>query len=156
MTVSPGVFIEWYDDEVTLAEVSDTEFFEIYDGSITVRSYTVSAEFTMIGPLFTKVGTGGYPIHPGVWRIASIEARVVTASGGQSVIVDINKNGVSIFAIAGNRPTIAAGSQLAVTGAWTEVSFTHGDSLTVDVDQVGSPGTEGDTLVVSILLERTA
>jgi hypothetical protein len=157
MTISPGVFVEWYDDDVTLAEVSDTEFFEIYDGSITVRSYSTSIPFTMAGTLFVKSGNGFYPVHQGVWKVAGISATVSIAPLGTSVIIDIKRNGVSIFSDPADRPTIASGEEFAVVGEWDDLSYIGGtDRISVDVVQVGSLGSEGDTLIASVLLERTA
>lgn len=157
MSELPGVFIEFYDDDISLQEVTDDEFLEIYDGSITVRSYSSSVPFTMVGPLVIKIGNGFFPIHTGVWKVAAISATVSIAPLGQSVIVDIKRNGVSIFSDPADRVTLAPGVDLVLAGVWDDLSYIGGvDRISVDVVQVGSPGTTGDTLIVSILLERTS
>ncbi len=71
--------------------------------------------------------------------IGAVRASVGTAPTGSSVIVDVNKNGTTIFTTQGNRPTIAASA--VTSGKVTTMNVTSladGDYLTVDVDQVGS------------------
>jgi hypothetical protein len=82
--------------------------------------------------------------------VQSIRASVGTAPTGASLIVDVNKNGTTIFTTQGNRPTIAAAGT--TSGKVTNMDITSladGDSLTVDVDQVGS-GVAGSDLTVQI------
>lgn len=83
--------------------------------------------------------------------IRSVRASVGTAPSGASVIVDINKNGSTIFTTQGNRPAITAGS---FTSGRVEnanvTSLANGEYLTVDIDQIGSV-VAGADLVVQIL-----
>lgn len=75
---------------------------------------------------------------------------VGTAPTDASILVDVNKNGTTIF---NNRPVIAAG---AVTGSSADFSVTTwnpGDYLTVDIDQIGS-GTAGSNMVVHIVIKQ--
>lgn len=109
--------------------------------------------FTQQGPLAVGIGTTAYPISGGTFTILSIAARVTGASAGSSVIVDVNKNGVSIFGTQSNRPTIAAGSYNATVGAYSVIQVTDGDYLSVDIDQVGSTSS-GAHLVLVIRLQR--
>src|SRR6478735_3769731 len=80
------------------------QFLEVYDGSVNVRSYTMSLPFTMVGPLSVKTGTGRHPIHTGVWRLRSVMMSVILAAGGQPIKVDINKNTTTVFTDQAQRP----------------------------------------------------
>ncbi len=74
------------------------------------------------------------------------------APTGSAIIVDVNKNGTTIFTTQSERPTIPAGE---IVGTLTVPDITElleGDILTVDIDAVGStlPGSYL-TLVVEVL-----
>lgn len=111
--------------------------------------------FTRQGPLSTSDIPAEYPIGPGQYTIESISARVGVAPTGSSVVIDILKNDISIFDTIGDQPTISAGQQNAVVGTYDPVMLAEGDWIEVTIDQVGSV-TPGETLVVSIRLERLA
>jgi hypothetical protein len=158
MTIdSSGVFLEFYDDEVELVEVSDTEYLEIYDGSFGTPTAVAGENlpFTHSGPLEVGVGTVGYPIKGGTFTILTIAARLSSAPTGSSAIVDVNKNGTTIFGNQAFRPTFAAASRDAIVGTHTVSSLTDGDILTIDVDQVGST-LPGSYLTLVIRLQRIA
>ncbi len=73
-----------------------------------------------------------------------------TAPIGTSIIVDINKEGTTIFTTQANRPTIPAASQKGNKSAAPDVtSLAEGDTVTLDIDQVGST-TAGADLTVEI------
>jgi hypothetical protein len=63
---------------------------------------------------------------------------VLTAPTGANLIVDVNKNGTTIFTTQANRPEITAGSKTATSGAPDVTSLSKNDAITIDVDQVGS------------------
>lgn len=111
--------------------------------------------FSKTGALTTSTGVARIPIKGGTFNIQSVAAMVNTAPGGASIILDVKKNGVTIFGTAGNRPTIAAGSTSATVGANSVTSVTDGDYLTVDIVQVGST-TAGSDLTLVVRLRRTA
>lgn len=81
--------------------------------------------------------------------ITVVRAVVGTAPTTQSIIVDVHKNGTTIFTTQANRPTIAAGATASGAATPNVTSLAAGDVLTVDIDQVGS-GTTGANLSVSI------
>jgi len=56
---------------------------------------------------------------------------------GSSVVVDINRNGSTIFANQANRPTVTANNYLALATVPDISTLNEGDYLTVDIDQVG-------------------
>ena len=63
-------------------------------------------------------------------------------SGGVSDIIDVNKNGTTIYTTQANRPTLLVGN----TGLFTEagepevVTLVPGDILSYDVDQICTTG----------------
>src|SRR3972149_4452477 len=81
--------------------------------------------------------------------IVKVTATVGTAPTGASLIVDVNKNGTTIFTTQANRPTIAAGSQDDLSSIPDVVPFAKEDVFTMDVDQVGST-VAGSNLVVQV------
>lgn len=110
-------------------------------------------QFQSVGVLTAAAGKA-FVVAPYGGTIKKISASVGTTSAGSSIIVDINKNGTTIFTTQANRPTIAAAAvvaTLAGTGP-SVVTFAAGDLLSVDIDQIGS-GTAGSNLGVSVLVE---
>ena len=74
--------------------------------------------------------------------------RVGTAPDGAAIIVDINKNGTTIF---NTRPQINDGATSGGGSAvFSSTSFSDGDVLTFDIDQVGSTS-GGDDLTVQLV-----
>lgn len=107
------------------------------------------------GSLSVSTGVSRVGVE-GNYTIAGIRARVNTAPTGASVIVDVNKNGTTIFSTQSNRPTIAASAF--DSGYVTNMNTTTmaaGDYFTIDVDQVGST-VEGSHLTVTIWIVRTS
>lgn len=107
------------------------------------------------GDLTVAAGVFRLPVDTGTWAITSVRATVGTAPTGSAAIVDVHKNGTTIYGTQANRPTIADGANAATGGTASVTSVAAGDHLTVDVDQIGS-GTPGADLVVAIRLTRTA
>jgi hypothetical protein len=143
------------DNPIQVVELDAPEFLEVVSDWVSARSQSLEFPFSMQGLLQVKIGDGKYPIHGGNFLVDSIAASVGVAPGGQPIIVDINVNGVSVFTTQANRPTIPVGQSFATVGAWNSFTLVPGDYITVDVDQVGSGGTPGQTLTVAIRLERT-
>jgi len=86
---------------------------------------------------------------PGPLTISEVAIAVNAAPAGQSIIVDIHKNGTTIFTDQNNRPTIAAGNTFGTSGTPDVTSLAKNDYLTMDVDQAGST-TPGSYLVVHV------
>lgn len=131
-------------------------------GSFTTidQSHTVwLAYFSVTGNLV--VGTNKsweLPILVDVARQAeliAVLAHVRTAPTTTNVIVDINKNGVTIFPTQASRPTIPVGtfnSNIAVPDVNTLANF---DILSLDVDQIGTGTVGADLSVVLKFQQRT-
>ena len=109
-------------------------------------------QFQSVGALTAAAGKA-FVVAPYGGTIKKISASVGATSVGSSIIVDINKNGTTIFTTQANRPTIAAAAVVAtLAGTPNVVTFVAGDLLSVDLDQVGS-STPGSNLGVSVLVE---
>lgn len=111
--------------------------------------------FSRAGAMTVGAGVLRFPIKGGTFDIVSVAAMVNTAPTGSSAIIDVNKNGTTIYGTQGNRPTIAISANSATVGAHSVTSVTTGDYLTVDIDQIGST-VAGSDLVVVVRLQRTA
>ena len=72
---------------------------------------------------------------------------VSLAITGSDLIVDVNKNGITIFTNQANRPRILVGQYTGLSTAISVTPFDHGDYFTVAVEQ-GS----GTNLAVAVLV----
>jgi hypothetical protein len=110
-------------------------------------TYTQTVVFSKSGALTVAAGEGRYPaMQDGT--ILAVRAAVGTAPTGASLIVDVNKNGTTIFTTQGNRPTITASSTSSAEATPAVTSLAEGDLLSVDIDQVGSTIAGADLTVV--------
>ena len=100
------------------------------------------------------VGAGPFRHYmKGAWTITQVRASVGTAPTGASVIVDVNKNGTTIFTTQSNRPTIAVSTNTDLADAIDVSALADGDYLTVDIDQIGST-IAGSDLTVQVWMRR--
>ncbi len=80
--------------------------------------------------------------------IVAAYARAKTAPSGANLIFDINKNGTSIWATRqGNRLKIASGSNSGSQVLFDTTLLNKNDTLSIDIDQVGSSGAGKDITV---------
>lgn len=107
--------------------------------------------------------TGRFPIHPG-WVVGGLVSLATTSVGkplpmpqaglfeffsavlrspasGSALIIDINKDGSSIFD-TGTRPTIPAGGTYVSTASIAIRNFSAGNIFTMDIDQGGGLGAD--------------
>lgn len=107
--------------------------------------------YSYLGSLAVSTGTFRlYNDTGATWTINGIRASVGVASAGASIIIDVNKNGTTLFTTQANRPTIAAAAN--TSGNVTNMDVTSvavGEYLTVDIDQIGST-TAGADLTVQV------
>ena len=98
-----------------------------------------------------------YWLVPVACTVTDVRAYANTAPTTQSLIVDVNKNGTTLFTTQGNRPTIAAAGNASTTTLPDVTSLAAGDRLSYDIDQVGS-GTVGAgvSVVVTAKLNHVA
>jgi len=129
--------------------------------------YIVQDDGTVIGPFsaggwrfYTFTVSGELTVDPNPIRITNLTGdtltisevylAVNTAPTGAAVIVDVHKDGVTIFTNQAHRPQIAAtafdGSTTTIdVDAWASMSY-----LQIDVDQIGST-LPGEDLTVTII-----
>lgn len=110
--------------------------------------------FAKQGALSVAAGAGQF-VFPQAVTIVGVSARAKTAPTGANVILDVNKNGTTLFTTQGNRPNIvASANQTAAEVTNMDVTaVAAGDYLSVDVDQVGST-VAGSDLVVTVRYTR--
>lgn len=112
--------------------------------------------FPMSRPGALTVAAGQARLYlSGGYTLVDYRVSVGTAPTGASLIVDINKNGTTLFTTQANRPTITATNRLASTTAPDVTTFAAGDYITIDVDQIGST-VAGSDLVVILRMTRTS
>jgi hypothetical protein len=112
--------------------------------------------------VFTKEGT--LTVAPGATRVyntmgisfnvTKVLICVNTAPDGSAIIVDVNKNGVTIFTNQAHRPQIASGAYVGETVDIDIPAWVDDDYFTVDIDAIGAD-TAGDDLTVHIAIEQS-
>jgi hypothetical protein len=113
-------------------------------------TFTLSA-FSKQGILSVAAGALRLPVE-GTYTIVGVRLMAGTAPTGQALLVDVNKNGTTIYTTQSNRPTLAVGANSGGPGATPDVtSLVAGDYLTVDIDQIGTT-VAGSDLVVSVIV----
>lgn len=100
--------------------------------------------FAVSGTLTTGTKKSSTWIVPQDMTIVKAYAYADTAPTGVSIVVDINKNGTTIWSTQANRLTIVASSNTGNQTTFNTTALSEGDLLTLDIDQVGSstPGSE--------------
>jgi hypothetical protein len=89
-------------------------------------------------------------IAPKAHTITNVIISVGTAPTGADIIVDVNKNGTTVFTTQANRPKITAGNFTDTSSVPDVTAIAQNDYLTVDIDQVGSsqPGADLSVQIV--------
>ncbi len=85
-------------------------------------------------------------------EVVSVRAAVGTAPTGAALLLDVNKDGTTIFTTQANRPTIAiSGTETAAGGATpdAQADYAAEQTLSLDIDQIGS-SVAGADLTVTI------
>ena len=117
---------------------------------VPVEAYT----FSITGAV--AVATGKSRIYlEGAYVVETVRAAVNTAPAGAALVVDVNKNGTTIYTDQSDRPSIAAGTNSATGNDPAVTTLAAGDYLTVDVDQVGSTAAGAD-LTVTVRVRRAS
>lgn len=138
------------------AETPNTRTVEILRsgprGPVGPRTWTQA--FSSVGDLAVFVGDVAFPVPFDCTLDVLLGTLDPTAApAGAAVLVDVNLDGVSIFAAPGDRLTFPVGVTFA-TATPVGVTASLGQRLTVDVDQIGSTS-PGQDLVVVILGTET-
>jgi len=131
---------------VTLSDLRTTRFINVSGASILGIPAVIMWEIKATISGATTILSVPAPIHrAGQWRYANFITR--TVASGVSAIVDINRNGTSIFAAVG-RPMIAAGGTFVSTASIGTKGFDQGDRYTLDYD--GTAGTITDIIAMLV------
>jgi hypothetical protein len=110
--------------------------------------------FSKNGALNVSTGTARLPIED-AYTIIGTRLNVGTAPTGSNLVLDILKNGSTIYTTTSNRPFITAGSNSGGPGATPDVtSLVAGDYITVNILQVGST-IAGSDLTVSVIVSKS-
>lgn len=111
----------------------------------------MQAIFTASGTLSVGASTIILPNATGrTLVISKVYLIVGTAPTGAAILVDIHKNGTTIFTTQSNRPTIADGATSGNTTTIEVSSWDDGEYLTMEIDQVGST-VAGSDLTVAVV-----
>ena len=105
--------------------------------------------------LFSMEGnleTGAKPLRiymPVAYTISKVFIAVNTPPANQAVVIDVEKDGVTIFTDQGKRPSIAAAAYTDESDTPDITALVAGSYLTYSIDQVGT-GTVGADLTVHV------
>ena len=95
--------------------------------------------FTVVGTLVTGTNVTPALIVHNALTISKAYAYVKTAPTGAAILIDINKNGTSIWNVTpANRLSIAAGAQTGSQTSFDSTTLAENDILTIDIDTIGS------------------
>lgn len=82
-------------------------------------------------------------------EVVNVIATVGTAPTGDDLIIDLEKNGTTVFSTTANKPTVEATKKTSALSARPDVPrFAAGDVLAINVTQVGSTVAGSDLDVV--------
>lgn len=119
-------------------------------GTSAWSTLTINRAFSwyISGTLTTGTNYGARYIVPQAMTIVKCWLIVRTACTGAAILIDINKNGTTIWSTQGNRATIAATGTTGNTTTFDVTALVAGDYLDLDIDQVGSTVAGVDLTVV--------
>lgn len=104
--------------------------------------------FAITGSVTTGISLTPILIVPIALTIEKAYLAIKTAPTGADLIIDINKNGTSIWSSTqANRVKITAGNTTGSQTSFDTTSLAEGDLLTIDVDQVGSTVSGADITI---------
>jgi hypothetical protein len=139
----------WYDSDTgSMYVYYDNAWIEIGGPGAQGPAGTMVQLFTVPGVLTLGAGKGRY-YAPTTMVISNVRAFVDVAPVGADIIIDVNRNGTSIFTTQGNRPRITAGNNYDAASTPDVTGLVAGDYVTIDIDQIGS-STAGSYLTVQI------
>lgn len=151
--------ILYIDNSVSWLEVFDYYWNDVRgDAKIVTHTGVSSAHHIKTIPGITfnlglaTVGTKqAQALIPSTFIISLVKIYSDVAPTGASLIVDVNKNGVTIFTTQANRPQIPIDGHSDDSGSPDVITLAAGDRVSIDVDQVGSVISGGDDLVVVVV-----
>lgn len=136
----------------SLDERLDVELNE--DGTLKVQAGELC--WVLQGNAYVQAGLGYCLVGVALAKksISKVKIYALAAPTGTSLIVDVNKNGTTIFTTQSRRPEVAAGGHSDDSEAPNVTALSEGDRLSFDVDQVGSTVAGGNPLLITIVLAQ--
>ena len=119
-----------------------------------IGTIKTTTSFAVVGTLAVGVDKSPTILVPCTLTIVKVKLVVKTAPTGTAIIVDINKNGTTIFTTQANRPQISIGATTGDSGTPDVTDLTETDKITIDVDQIGST-ISGSDLTVEVVCNQT-
>ena len=114
-----------------------------------LAQYTPTFVLPMAGSLYVGTSLTIQGVAPRVLEITKAYASVKTAPTGANLVIDINKNGTSIWASTqANRLTVTAGNSSGTQTSFDTTALAEGDVITLDIDTVGSTIAGSDLVVL--------
>ncbi len=107
-------------------------------------------EWYISGSLATGNNQGGIWITPQSLTIEKAYVYCKNTGSAGSTIVDINKNGTTIFTTQANRPTLAFddSDKKVVSGTPGVVELIEGDIITIDIDQIATGAADLSVILI--------
>lgn len=162
------ILLYWQVSNANVAAYFSGRSLVLLDGNLSLTRYIpmnsetyAAMHFAVAGNLSVGPRVGAFePARMGIVR--DVQAHLKTTSAGADVIIDVNTwDGASQTSMFATRPTIAAGATEG--GARPDTTYARrcftgqfgspavvGGRITLDIDQVGAPGTTGVDLGVEI------
>jgi hypothetical protein len=125
---------------------------EVPGGSTGKVKTTLS--FAVTGTLATGTDKAPTLCAPCTLTIVKVKICVKTAPTGAALVVDVNRNGTTIFTTQGGRPSIAAGELTDDSDTPDVTALAETDKITIGIDQVGST-VAGADLTVEVVCDQT-
>jgi len=125
-----------------------------YSGTELTISSTdkIIRERNIFGPISVGSNNTVAILNTSSAKINSIMAYCETAPVGSDLIIDILKNGTSIFSTPSDRLTISNGSQNSTVGSFSDLA-SPGDVFKINVTQIGS-SVPGETITIVLEMKH--
>ncbi len=112
-------------------------------GASLTGNFPLTPVWVIAGSVSGATTTAGKPlIMPQVGNFSYLSAVLRAPVSGASLLLDINKNGTSIFTDQNTRLSILGGGTYVSTASIGTKAFVSGDILTVDIDNGGGLGAD--------------
>ena len=136
--------------DVVLNSPANNQVLGYNSGTAKWQNQSTSRTFLFSADGVQSITTGMHRVYNDTGQtltINSVRASVGTAPTGAALMVDVRKNGSTIFTTRPNRATVAVGTFTGLSATPDIASWAVGAYLTVDVDQVGSTVAGADLTV---------
>ena len=165
VSIADGRFINLTDTSIASiarAEISTLIVPGAMASTVSVAGLLNASGASIVGfpvvPTFVFIGNLSGPttilqtplVAPRAFTVSWINVITRTVASGASAIVDINKNGTTIFTDQNTRPAIAGGGTFVSASSIAVKAFNEGDRISWDYDTTGGHITDIDVIIRSI------